>query len=333
MIVSKALDIWENKLKSPQKDGLFAIERLNDSNLLLAKDFENKVGFIIENALQVKNYRAFKKFEISFFDKLLNPKSREVHHKCLIVLFDKNINADFLIRILVGLMERSLLNKKVTSKEFIEVIRKVSETFDLSISSTQEIVGAWGELFFLSKLIQLSNSDVFLQSRVIKSWESVLGRKKIDFRFDGTQIAVEIKTTTKEERIHHIAGIDQVTPPLGFSDAFFLSFRIVEDDNIGESCHDLHKKIRNSLVTKDLQLEFDERVLIRGAFVCKNRDLRFSCKDEITDSFYFFSKIPKPVLPKGVVSVEWNVDFDRIKPIGKSKSNNVFKRIMNATDL
>jgi hypothetical protein len=333
MIVSKALDIWENKLKCPKKDGSYAIERLSDSNLLLVKDFENKVGFIIENTLQVKNYRTFKKFEISFFDKLFNPKSRRFHQKCLTVVFDKNTNPEFLIRILVGLMENSLLRKKISSKEFIDVIRKVSETFDLSISSTQEVVGVWGELYFLNKLIQLSQNDVLLQSRLIKSWESVLGRKKIDFRFINTQIAVEIKTTTKEERVHHIAGLDQVKPPLGFNDAYFLSIRIVEDDNLGESCYDLCKKIRNSLVRKELQLEFDERVLIRGSFACKNNDYRFTSRDKVIDSFYLFSKIPKPLLPKGVLSVEWNVDFDRVVSIGKSKSKNIFKRILNTTDL
>ena len=47
MIVSKALEIWEIKLKRPEKTGVFSIERLNDSNLLLTKDQDGRIGLIV----------------------------------------------------------------------------------------------------------------------------------------------------------------------------------------------------------------------------------------------------------------------------------------------
>jgi hypothetical protein len=330
-MISNALNIWEKKLKRPKRNELFAIERLNDSNVFLIKDYENRIGLIIENTLQVKSTLEFKKIDIVFFEKLYNPKSKKFHLNCLLFLFEKNVNHEFLIRILVGLMEKSL-SGKMTSKEFLEILRKVSETFDLVSSNTQEVIGVWGELYFINKLIQDANHNLLVQSRIIKSWESVLGRKKIDFRFDTAKTAFEIKTTTKDERIHHISGLDQIRLPLGYKEAYIVSFRIIEDENLGQSCHDLYKKIRDSLFNKELQLEFDERVLIRGSFVCKDKNLKFRSRDILSDNFYPFKKIPKPVLSKAILSVEWNVDFDKISCLGKSRSGIVLKKLLSSTD-
>ena len=189
-MVSKALEIWDTKLKRPEKKGIFSIERLKESNLLLTKDQEGKIGFIVENTLLINNQISLKNFEIIFHEQLFNPKSKKYHRNCLLVLADKNVNPEFLIRILVGLLEESL-SEKITSKDLIGILKKVSETFDLISNNKEEIIGAWGELYFLNVLIQTVKNDISAQSKIIKSWESVLGRKKIDFRFHNSKIAIK----------------------------------------------------------------------------------------------------------------------------------------------
>jgi hypothetical protein len=319
MMISKALEVWEKKLTKPESKGVFSIERFKDSNLLLAKDNDERIGFIVENTLCINTPPFLKNFEINFHEKLFNKKSKSYHKNCFLVLANKKVNPEFLIRILVGLMERSLTDK-ITSKDLIGIIKKVSETFDFISNNIQEIIGAWGELYFINYLIKLVEKDKLAQSIIIKSWESVLGRKKIDFSFKSAKIAIEIKTTSKETRLHHISGLDQVKIPIGFHEAFVVSIKINEDNIKGKTCFDLYQSIKNTLKSKELQMEFEERVLVRGLFACKNRDFRFLFKDNLSDSFYTFKNIPKPKLQNGILAVSWNVDFDMIRPIKKSKA-------------
>ena len=76
MMVSKALDIWNKKLKIPDKKGVFSIEKVGNSNLLLAKDYENRIGFILENTININSNITLKNFEISFFEELFNNKTK-----------------------------------------------------------------------------------------------------------------------------------------------------------------------------------------------------------------------------------------------------------------
>lgn len=331
MMISKALEIWEKKLKRPIKKEVFSIERLMNSNLLLTKDHDDRIGFIIENTLRFNSQISLKNFEIIFHDELFNNKSKAYHKNCLLILADKKVNPEFLIRILVGVMEK-MLSDKITSKDLIGVIKKVIETFDFISNNRQEIIGAWGELYFIYTLIHSVKNDKSAQSKIIKSWESVLGRKKIDFRFQDSKTAIEIKTTTKDERIHHISGLDQIKIPSGFQEAYILSIRIIEDDVIGKTCQELYQSIKNSLIIQEIQMEFEERVLIRGALICKNKNLRFSNRDNLLYNFFPFNKIPKPNLPNGILGVSWDVDFDMISPIKKSKVDKALSKIHETID-
>jgi hypothetical protein len=330
MMVSKALEIWHMKLKKPDKKGVFSIERLKKSNLLLTKDHDERIGFIVENTLRANSQLSLKNFEIVFHEELINNKSKSYHKNCLLVLADKTVNPEFLIRILVGLMEKSLADK-ITSKELIGIIKKVSETFDFISNNVQETIGAWGELYFMNTLIQAVKHDKSAQEKIIKSWESVLGRKKIDFRFQNPKTAIEIKTTSKDERIHHISGLDQIKIPVGFQEAYVVSIRIIEDAVSGKTCLELYQTIKNSLKSKELQLEFEERVLVRGSSICKNKNIRFVARDNLSDNFFPFNKIPKPKLPGGILSVSWDVDFNMISPVKKSKASVVLSKIRNPT--
>ena len=187
-------------------------------------------------------------------------------------------------------------------------------------------------MYFLNTLIQSVKKDKSAQSKIIKSWESVLGRKKIDFRFQNSKTAIEIKTTTKEERIHHISGLDQIKMPSGFQEAYIVSIRINEDNISGKTCLELYQTIKNFIKSKELQLEFEERVLIRGSFICKNDKIKFVIKDGLSDSFFPFKKIPKPKLSSKILSVSWDVDFNKVPRINKTKSSIVLSKIYKSID-
>ena len=60
------------------------------------------------------------------------------------------------------------------------------------------------------------------QLEILKGWEGET-REKLDFRFLFSRLVLEIKTTIKSERIHHLHGIEQVTIPPGFEEWIFSS--------------------------------------------------------------------------------------------------------------
>lgn len=109
----------------------------------------------------------------------------------------------------------------------------------------KKMLGLWGELAVLERLLTLSESDYqALQS--VQAWKST-GVHCQDFVFGSIESAFDVKTTARIQRHHQISSVDQVAGREGWETSLVsLLVRPVAPEE-GHTVMDLISRIRNSL--------------------------------------------------------------------------------------
>ena len=79
---------------------------------------------------------------------------------------------------------------------------------------------------------------------IISGWgESDKGRAVIDFLLSKSK-KIEVKTTTKDIRYHHINTLDQVSCDIPWTG--FLASLCIREEQDGKSCYGLLKKLKQN---------------------------------------------------------------------------------------
>ena len=131
---------------------------------------------------------------------------------------------------------------QIENKNTIDAINEAVERLKHLISSVnllsdETIVGIWGELWVLEKLIDGRGTEgVFLWKGPDKSIH--------DFRLEGAEI--EVKTTRNEDRIHIISRLTQLEPSPDF-DLLLCSIQLVEGTTDGLTLTNFVEKIEKYL--------------------------------------------------------------------------------------
>jgi len=305
-LLKNVIETWKFKLKIP-KSGTFSFEEIHGSNVILIKNSNDELGIIIHKTLPIPESYKVKNFQFSYHKQIINKEKNIIYENCQMILIGKELNEDYIINILFSILDY-VSKKTVDSFDIMNIVNTVNENFQIENFSYNEIVGVWGELAFLLHLIEDVNEKDKLYE-VLNAWESQFSRNKIDFRFHEIKIACEIKTTVKEERVHHISGHKQCKPPQNIDTLYFVSIRI-KDDDTGYSCADLTKQIINKLNEQNLIELFKNKIEVRGSKYCNNQTNKFSYFDSKLFNIYDSMNIELPVVPKGVYEMEWKQSFD-----------------------
>jgi hypothetical protein len=327
-MIKEALGIWA-RLSTPSLKDAFSIERFSNSNVFLAKDKENRMGLILANSDIEAVDLQLKHFSVSYFKELDNKVSGMKEKKCLVLLADTDIDDELLLRIIISIKEY-LSAGFINGSDLIRILKEIIETFATLQISKSEIIGLWGELFFLNFLIKNYAGDSEAKAKLVKAWEGTSSRQKIDFKFPLSDLAIEVKTTAGFNRIHHIRGHNQLIPPSGIQDLYYLSLKIV-DSISGLSCLHLHNSIRENLFEKDSLSEFDERVIMRGKKLCLNNSNFFSPLITLESSLYSSMNIPRPIITNGVINPQWEVNFEDLSPLSSKISNSIFYEVSSCS--
>lgn len=178
--------------------------------------------------------------------------------------------------------------------------------------SDNELIGFYAELYTIYK---------FHDSLCIENYWQSQDRLKFDFSFSDT-LKLEIKATTKENRIHHFRHEQLYS---NYYDIYVLSFLLRYDDE-GLSLCDLIEKIRPILAgNKDLCLRLN--YIEKNTSQDRLKDLKYNSL-YTDDQMRFFSArdIPKfaEKTPAGVSKVEYNCSLDNVSPI---KNDDFFNRV------
>lgn len=232
--------------------------------------------------------------------------------RCVEVLLDPQGDEGTVVRVLERLEEEKPAGDYSTN-DLIETIVTVMETFrkERPAPPMEEVVGAWGELFFLYLLSQNATGAAH-RIRLLQSWEAE-GRERdiIDFRFLFASTAIEVKTTTGARR-HHIHGTRQVTVPDDCSSGYLASIAVRPADQGGLTCQDILDRLYEAAAgdaeqKRRLQEVLDAKIAQRGR-ACEDSEHRF-VQAEGGLRFLEMAEVPRPVLVPGVEDVQWVADL------------------------
>ncbi len=298
------IDSIFHNLRIPSSNN-YTCEKFNNSNLWIVKDDDGRCGILIDNVINNKKFKDYKNLEIEEIKSLstdsivLNNVLMVRHNDSIIPkLFSESLNTYFSIN----------LKKKYDIKDLQNALDEIEAITKSSRDKLNEIVGVWGEFYIIHFL--LINSSSNFHKHIINSWESPDGRSLIDLTLNVSKINIEVKTTTSDNRIHHISTLNQVQQTEGFN-GFLASICIKEGE--GLSCYEFKNNI-NKIIGNENAMLFNQRVKIRGESLCNNTNFSFVINNEKKPKYFKFSDVPKPTIVNDILKVEWdlileNVDF------------------------
>jgi len=306
-------EIWKG-LKKPIIDE-YKCRSYNKSNLYVIKNQKNICGILISDnkgllEKEYKNILVLNKKSIRGPELLLK--------NCLIVLNkDKETNSIFIKSISTHFEDYTKDSYSSIDIQFaLDRLEQITKNLKKKLN---EIVGVWGELFFLKQILKDNNTSQ--KSEIINSWESPNGRAIIDFNFRELNTCIEVKTTLKQKREHHISDYNQVNSTVNY-EGFLASILIKEDPN-GDTCHDVLGNIK-SMLNEDEKLLFSKRLKIRGKSLCNDKNFSFHLQDKGL-VLVKFEDVPKPITSDNIFNIKWDILIEEGKSISYDLFINRFK--------
>ena len=184
--------------------------------------------------------------------------------------------------------------------------------------SDNELTGFYAEFYTIYKFHDLLNIEKYWQSK---------DRLKFDFSFSET-LKLEIKSTTRENRIHHFKH-EQLNSK--YYDIYVLSYLFRYDDE-GLSLYDLMDKIRPILAGNKefcLRLNYVEK----NAGIDRLKDLKYnSIYTDEQMHFYSAKDVPKfsEQTPAGVSKAEYDCSLESILPMKKNDFINYVTEVISS---
>ncbi len=197
-----------------------------------------------------------------------------------------------------------------------------------------EVIGLWGELFFLKTLLKHFKFDTISLYYIVKSWENENSRALKDFNFKKHALEIEVKTYTGDSRIHKFFTLDQLIPTENYF-GYVLSINAFETE-IGFTLKEITEEIFElfaEINQPELASEFKMKLKLRGAQNVINSKYSDTIKLQVSGnlnsmSFYEMSKISKPQIDGNIISVSWSTNFESIKP-SHQDANWLFEELKN----
>ena len=229
----------------------------------------------------------------------INGKETNEHCNILYCLSHDTFHVDAFVRL--GLV---FFEKEKSTDEIVKLFSSLTNMFSKNVElSFNEIQGFYGELFTIYYLNQKGIS-------VSKYWQSE-DRMKFDFSIDEKK-RIEVKTTIKEERIHHFRHEQLLSD---FYDIRVVSILLRKSDT-GLSLGSLIENIRSIPLIEFSVLEHIEKFINQAS---NKQQVLSICFDETyakqNIKFFPADRIPRfnEKQPNGVTNTEYDVDLSTTK--------------------
>jgi hypothetical protein len=229
----------------------------------------------------------------------INGKETNEHCNILYCLSHDTFHVDAFVRL--GLV---FFEKEKTTDEIVKLFSSLTNMFSKNVElSFNEIQGFYGELFTIYFLNQKGIS-------IAKYWQSE-DRMKFDFSIDEKK-RIEVKTTIKEERIHHFRHEQLLSD---FYDIKVVSILLRKSDT-GLSLNELIESVRAIPSIEFAVIEHIEKFINQAS---NKQQVLSICFDETyaKQNIKFFSadRIPRfnEKQPNGVTNTEYDVDLSTTK--------------------
>lgn len=313
-------DAWA-ALSLPTEEGVLTAAHVSRTNAWVFKDSRGGFGLMLTGVESPLRLPPLRNVHFTFRPEKLveeNGRSRSVS-RCLEVSLEPSCEPEALATVLERL---SILvpSGSFSTETLVQVIDDASELFTALAPDNpkEKVIGVWGELYVTSLLLNLAR-DGAEQLDVVRAWEAEGGQRDIvDFRFPGSRVVMEIKSSV-DRRVHHINGYGQVTIPSDYEHGFLASLLIRESSvGGGRTADDLVHEIEGLFRGSDIDVtrlreSFSHKLLGRGR-ESRDNHYRFIAGAESLE-LYGMESVPRPEAPEAVSNVEWTASLEGVRAL------------------
>ena len=312
-LISKFLALKKNFSSSKESLYVDSISEISDHRIGVTE--KGQPAFFIKTLQPHKNFLDvnLEMITISFNQKCELISKAEVKEEGIYSTAILKSGSDEMIEYFLDSINSLILNlgnTPTTTQVKIEFDKLIDLFKHLKNPPKNTIQGLWSELFFIE---QSKNIEY-----VIKSWHSSRN-DRFDFN-DGVD-KIEIKSTSKNERIHKFNHA-QLSSSNGFS-VFVGSVFSIETGE-GKCINDLFKSIR--LKTKNTDLIHKINLIISdtlGRDIERIYDVFFDYSLAKTTKVFYNSKdipnIPRDNIPPQILNIKFDCNLEGIEKIDKAK--------------
>jgi hypothetical protein len=331
MIASPIRATWA-ALGLPNKSGELSAAHVPRTNAWVYKDAQGGFGLMLTGVDEPLRYPTLKNIRMVYKEEKIVKQPGESHRvrRCLEVTLDSSCSPEAMATVFERLALRQPSGSYSTA-DLMLVLRDAAALFEVPPAGAHkaEVIGVWGELWFIETLLGRCTQPE-LQLEVLRAWESEGPRRDIiDFRFHNAGMAVEIKTTLGD-RVHHIQGFGQVTPPDGFSGGFLCSIVLREVDqgrSAARLAGDLSEKFRAvPSQRKSFETLLAEKLEHRGK-ECADDRYRFVPAENALRA-YQMDKVPRPTPAEYVSSIEWEATLEPIQSLSERDADSLLQSLL-----
>jgi len=219
----------------------------------------------------------------------------------------KDDEAD-LVRIFLRLLEEAFLagGEPLSSQKIRSKIIALSEIFSRLETSVKDVIGLWGELYVIHR-----SRD---PNKVARAWCLA---KSAQFDFLTDTHVLEVKTTTKQRRIHRFS-LEQVRPSSGLS-PYICSILLVEAP-FGLTVGDLMDAVLEQIDDSDGRNQVFHQCLMKGGKDIYSSTIALSVlPDDTSVAVFPGSNIPAPEVDptQPIYNVKFDADLTKLEPLTK----------------
>jgi len=297
-----------------------AIEIKKHSNHLIGINNSNEIAILFDSKEPKSKGDALEFIELTH------------NENCSILDGDNNLNKNYSVlkcsiqnihlkELFLKLLENIILEipNQVSQKEISQLTKNIFDLFAaIKKPSRETLIGLWGELF----IINASNNVEDL----VKAWHPETTDR---FDFYSQNQALEIKTTTSNNRIHNFS-YEQLSAS---NEKLVISSLMLRFSRSGKSLDDLKKEILDQVQNKDLRDKLDINYYKTIGDI-NHEDIEEHKYDYSYASenikYFDFLNIPrlteKPM--EGVKKIKYQSDLTGIKSINLFEENSFYKNLL-----
>lgn len=306
MGIEDIFDSWEYLKANQLSEDLFKSRLLYSDDAVVLMRIDNYPVIFIKREINITKHKIKKgALEIDFHRELNLEDESKVYTGISITFTNREPQSvkAFLGTIWLLLGNEDKFNESLDLSETIENFARI---MDKKNNDIRGIIGLWGELFIIC--IQ---SEAYIK-RFTDAWRND-SKNKFDFNFENCDL--EVKTTLKSERIHHLS-VTQLNPN-GHRKLTYASILLRKQEN-GTNLFDLIARIKPWLSQEKFQSTLSDFI---GTTNIIDSDSSLSTKfseDYALDNLKYVkaSEIPRPIIreeDQGFVSgVEFSINLTQL---------------------
>ena len=318
MLTESEINLLVQQIPLPTSEDRIRVHNFAQTNLFVYRDINGGLGILLSNvgdSTEVPEFRNIKfRMEETVQIYHSNDSSSQLNDVFAASFTEERF--DYPIILILEYMLYSVDGEHYASKDLIDVILLFKDLLagPQQQISVEEKIGIWGELWFIRRAFRTAENEG-QRENILQAWKNS-SRSVSDFNFSDSSVVIEVKTTTRDTRVHMISSVEQLTDsesPDGVEQYVVSMACRVEQPPAGWTIKRLIDSINTQIETERVRLLLKTILETRG-WNENCTDICLVIRTGVPLALFKKKNIPT-VLPlaEGVIQAQWQVVLDEQK--------------------